>query len=263
MYYVRFETGGRESYGIADISVPNGVEDSSENISIAELKGDFYGTPVFSGRSFRLSEVKLLAPCCPSKVVAVGMNYVDHIKELGNRDVPKNPILFVKLPHTVIGPEAAIQTPKGATRVDYEAELAVIMKSCCFKVDACNADKFILGATCLNDVTERDIQKSDAQWMRSKNYETFCPIGPWIVDGIDFNSLDITLRLNGVVKQHSNTSNLLWDIQQLISFISQVFPLYPGDVVTTGTPFGVSPMKSGDTVEIEIEKIGILRNHVV
>jgi len=120
MYYVRFETGGRESYGIADISVPNGVEDSSEKYLNSGTERAISMDPVFSGRSFRLSEVKLLAPCCPSKVVAVGMNYVDHIKELGNRDVPKNPILFVKLPHTVIGPEAAIQTPKGATRVDYE-----------------------------------------------------------------------------------------------------------------------------------------------
>lgn len=249
MVFVRFRYNGKENEGVL------------EGDKIKELSGGFYGNLEYSGNTYKLSEVRLLAPCRPSKVVAVGLNYVDHIRELGN-SMPKNPVLFIKLPHTVIGPDDSIVIPEGATRVDYEAELAIVIKKLCRRVRKGDADEYILGATCLNDVTERDVQKADGQWTRAKNYDTFCPIGPYIITGIDCSKLDIKLILNGEIKQHSNTSNLLWNTQELVSFISGIMPLYPGDVVTTGTPYGVSPIKKGDIIEVIIEGIGTLRNPV-
>ncbi len=252
MKYARFRSGKGIFYGIAE----------TDDAVIHALEGNFYYPTEYSGMSFRMKDVRLLAPCEPSKVVAVGLNYIDHIKELGIAQ-PQNPVLFIKLPHTVIGPDDPIIIPEGATRVDYEAELAIVIKEYCQKVSVDEAGRYILGATCLNDVTERDIQKLDGQWTRCKNFDTFCPVGPWIVDGIDYDNLQIELRHNGIVKQHSSTSNLLWDIRQLVSFVSQVIPLYPGDIVTSGTPYGVSPVKSGDIVEVCIENIGTLKNPVL
>lgn len=241
----------------------NNVEKSGilENGSVREITGSYFDEYQTTENLYKLSEIKILPPCSPSKVVAVGLNYVDHTKELGH-EVHKDPVIFVKLPHTVIGHEDAVVIPENATRVDYEAELAVVIGKTCKNIPVQDVKKHILGATCLNDVTERDIQKIDGQWMRAKNFETFCPIGPHIVSGIDYSSLDIELLLNGEVKQSSNTSNLMWSIEELVSFISRVMPLYPGDIITTGTPAGVGPMKAGDTVEVRIENIGTLRNFV-
>jgi len=247
---LRFSCEGKQKEGILEGGI------------IKEINGSFFEGFEITENKYDPDSVKLLAPCMPSKVVAVGLNYVDHIKEFGDREMPKNPTLFIKLPHTVIGPEDRIIIPDGATRVDYEAELAVVIKKTCRNVKPGEVDEYLLGATCLNDVTERHIQKEDGQWTRAKNFETFCPIGPFIVDEIDFNTLDIKLLLNGEVKQSSNTKNLMWNVQELVSFISNVMPLYPGDIVTTGTPYGVSPMKAGDVVEVVIEGIGTLRNGV-
>jgi len=250
MKYLRFRHKGEEKYGILEGDV------------VKEISGSFFDDFALTGNTYGPDQIKLLAPCSPSKVVAVGLNYADHINEFGDRPMPKNPTIFVKLPHTVVGPEDCILIPKGATRVDYEAELAVVIKKTCKDVKVEEVDGYLLGATCLNDVTERDIQREDGQWTRAKNFETFCPIGPYIVDGVNYNALDIKLYLNGKLKQSSNTKNLLWNVQELVSFISGVIPLYPGDVVTTGTPHGVGPMKDGDVVEVVIESIGILRNKV-
>lgn len=241
----------------------NNVEKSGilENSSVREITGSIFDEFQTTENLYAPDEIKILPPCSPSKIVAVGLNYVDHTKELGH-DVHKDPVIFVKLPHTVIGHEDTIVTPENATRVDYEAELAVVICKTCKNVPVQDVQKHILGATCLNDVTERDIQKIDGQWMRAKNFETFCPLGPYIVTGIDYSSLDIKLLLNGEVKQSSNTSSLMWSVDELVSFISRVMPLYPGDVVTTGTPAGVGPMKAGDTVEVHIENVGTLRNFV-
>ena len=226
------------------------------------LKGDFLTEVAFSGIEFDISEVKLLTPVVPGKVIAVGLNYLDHIKEFGDRPVPENPTLFVKLPSTVIGPEDKIILPKNYQRVDFEAELAVVISKHCYAVSPEEADDYIFGATCLNDVTERIIQKADGQWTRGKNFPTFCPIGPYVVNGIDLNNLDICSRLNGEVMQESNTRYFLWNPASLVSFISQSIPLEAGDVVTTGTPSGVAPMKPGDKIEIEIEGVGCLINHI-
>jgi 2-keto-4-pentenoate hydratase/2-oxohepta-3-ene-1,7-dioic acid hydratase in catechol pathway len=248
--FLRFSHNGQEKTGIL------------ENGEVKEISGNFFDSFELTGNRYNLNEVNLLAPCTPSKVVAVGLNYTDHIKEFEGCDIPENPILFIKLPHTVIGPEDTILIPENATRVDYEAELAVVIKKICKNVEAEEVNDYLLGATCLNDVTERHVQKADGQWTRAKNFNTFCPIGPFIVNDMDYNALDIRLYLNGELKQHSNTKNLLWNVQELVSFISKIMPLYPGDVVSTGTPSGVGPMNDGDVVEIVIEGIGTLKNKV-
>jgi len=250
MKYLRFLYSGEEKTGILNDEM------------ITEIEGNIFESPVHLQNKYQLSDVKLLPPCKPSKVVAVGLNYVDHVKEFSGRDIPKNPILFIKLPHTIIGHRDTILLPKESNRVDYEAEFAVVIGKYCKNVEPAQASEYIFGATCLNDVTARDLQKSDGQWTRGKNYETFCPIGPYIVTGLDYSKLEVKLTLNGEVKQHGDTSMHIWDVYELVSFISKVIPLEQGDVVTTGTPQGVSPMKAGDVVEVEIEGVGKLVNYV-
>lgn len=250
MKYLKFLVNGEEKTGVL------------EGEEITELQGDLFNPPVMLNNRYRLSDVKLLPPCKPGKIVAVGLNYVDHVKEFSGRDIPKNPVLFIKLPHTVIGHGEPILLPEASQRVDYEAEFAVVIGKYCKNVEPEQAGEYIFGATCLNDVTARDIQRSDGQWTRGKNYETFCPMGPYIVTGLDYSKLDIKLWLNGEMKQHGDTSMHIFDVYTLISFISKVIPLEQGDVVTTGTPEGVSPMKDGDVVEVEIEGIGKLTNPV-
>lgn len=233
-----------------------------EDNKLKVLKGDFLTEVAFSGIEYDISEVRLLAPVIPGKIIAVGLNYLDHIKEFGDRPIPENPTLFLKLPSTVIGPGDDIVMPKNYQRVDFEAELAVVISKHCYEVSPEEAEEYILGATCLNDVTERIIQKADGQWTRGKNFPTFCPIGPYVVTGLDLDNLDICSRLNGKVMQQSNTRHFLWNPAKLISFISQSIPLEAGDVVTTGTPSGVAPMAPGDSIEIEIEGVGCLVNNI-
>src|SRR5665648_47676 len=206
-----------------------------------------------------LSEVTLLAPVQPSKVVCVGLNYALHIKEL-NHAVPKEPVIFMKPPTCVIGPDGEIIYPKISQQVDYEAELAVVIGTMMKDITEIEAPKGIFGYTCANEVTARDLQKIDGQWTRAKSFDTFCPIGPWIVTDVDPSQLDVQLLLNGVVKQSSNTRNFMTSVPKLVSYISQVMTLFPGDVVLTGTPEGVGPMQPGDEVIVNIETIGQLRN---
>ncbi|MHB8076954.1 fumarylacetoacetate hydrolase family protein [Desulfosporosinus fructosivorans] len=206
-----------------------------------------------------LDEVTLLAPVQPSKVICVGLNYALHIKEM-NHSLPEEPVIFMKPASCVIGPEEEIVYPKISHRVDYEAELAVVIGTTIKDVTEAEAAKGIFGFTCANDVTARDLQKKDGQWTRGKSFDTFCPIGPWIVTDIDPNDLDIQLLLNGVIMQSSNTRNFITPVSKLVSFISQVMTLVPGDVVLTGTPEGVGPMKPGDEVIVQIKTIGQLRN---
>lgn len=250
MKYLRFLFHDEEKTGILNGDV------------ITEIKGNIYENPKVLKNNYQLCDVKLLPPCKPSKVVAVGLNYVDHVKEFSGRDIPKNPIIFIKLPHTIIGYGDTILLPNESKRVDYEAEFAVVIGKFCRNIEPNQAKDYIFGATCLNDVTARDLQKSDGQWTRAKNFETFCPMGPYIVTGLDYSKLDIKLTLNGEVKQHGDTSMHIWNVYELVSFISRVIPLEQGDVVTTGTPEGVSPMKNGDIVEVEIEGVGKLLNYV-
>ncbi|NLG37057.1 MAG: fumarylacetoacetate hydrolase family protein [Clostridiales bacterium] len=249
MIYLRFEHRGRIRSGILSGDI------------VTVIEGPFWDYRK-TDMAVPLGEVRLLAPLVPGKVVAVGKNYLDHIGELGASEVPQSPVLFIKLPHTVIGPDEDILIPRGATRVDYEAELALVIGRECSDEEPVEAAGAILGATCLNDVTERDVQKLDGQWTRAKNYPTFCPLGPWIVDGLDYGRLRVRSRLNGQIRQDGNTASLLFGVPELISFISKAMPLHPGDVVTTGTPCGVGPMAGGDVIEIEVEGVGTLRNPV-
>ena len=217
----------------------------------------------------------------PSKILGLGLNYKDHINESKKlnvtgftQEIPKEPILFSKTPNVLIGPEENIVIPKllnvynfEKVRVDYEAELAVIIKDKCKNVIAEDALNHILGYTCMNDVTERNIQSSEkAGWFRGKSFDTFGPIGPVIVKPEDIRNpqdLNITCRLNGKTVQQSNTRYMIFNIRQIISFASKNFTLFPGDIITTGTSSGVGPMKNGDVVEVEIQNIGVLKNYVV
>ena len=207
-----------------------------------------------------MEDVELLAPCCPSKIVCVGLNYVEHAKELKMK-LPEEPILFLKPPSAVIGPGTEIIVPKSSERVDYEGELGVVIGKRCKAIAADEAKKHILGYTCFNDVTARDLQQKDGQWTRAKSFDTFAPFGPWIAS-IDPSDADIKTRVNGQIRQSSNTADLIFGVPSLIEFISNVMTLEPGDVIATGTPPGVGRLEKGDVVEVEIEGIGVLKNRV-
>jgi len=204
-----------------------------------------------------LNLVELLAPVVPTKIVAVGLNYVDHAQEL-NLEIPNEPLLFLKAPNTVLEPGGEVVYPPQSQRVDYEAELAVVIGTEARSVPAEEALSYVLGYTCGLDITARDLQVADGQWTRAKNFDTFCPLGPWVETELDPGDLEITLRLNDEVRQSSRTSRLIFDVPYLVSFISGVMTLNPGDVIMTGTPSGVGEVKPGDTVKMDIEGIGTL-----
>ncbi|MFH0957082.1 MAG: fumarylacetoacetate hydrolase family protein [Pseudomonadota bacterium] len=219
------------------------------------------GGPISASGPVGLSTVRLLAPCEPTKIVAVGLNYRDHAEEL-NMKLPEEPLLFLKPSSSVIGPEDTIIMPRQSARVDYEAELAIVMGREARNVSEKDAGKFILGYTCLNDVTARDLQSKDGQWTRAKGFDTFCPLGPWIETELEPSDLKIDLLLNDRTRQSSRTSNLIFSPLKLVEFISGVMTLFPGDVIATGTTSGIGPMNDGDTVEVRIENIGSLVNRV-
>ncbi|HOF00597.1 MAG TPA: fumarylacetoacetate hydrolase family protein [Spirochaetota bacterium] len=198
----------------------------------------------------------------PTKIVCVGLNYREHAKELGFA-IPTSPILFMKPLSSIIYNNQPIVIPSISNQVDYEAELAIIIGKKCKNISKDASFDYIKGYSCLNDVTARDLQQIDGQWTRAKSFDTFCPIGPDIVQVKDPNNLEIQCRLNGKTVQRSNTNDFIFNVQYLVSFISQVMTLEGGDIIATGTPFGVGRMKEGDIVEVEIEQIGILKNNVV
>jgi 2-keto-4-pentenoate hydratase/2-oxohepta-3-ene-1,7-dioic acid hydratase in catechol pathway len=204
----------------------------------------------------------MVADVNPSKIIAVGLNYIDHAKEI-KMPLPERPLIFMKPSTSVIGDGEAIVYPPDTKLLHYEGELAVVIKDRAKNVAKEDAARFIAGYTCANDVTARDLQAADGQWTRSKSFDTFCPLGPRIVSGIDPKSLSIVTRVNGTVKQNSNTKNMVFDAYDLVSFISGIMTLLPGDVIITGTPAGVGPLEAGDSVEVEIEGIGVLKNRVV
>lgn len=216
----------------------------------------------YDGGKFALADCRLLAPCEPTKIVLVGKNYYDHAIEM-NEGVPEYPILFMKGPNTVNHPEGEIHAPGFVKRLDYEGELAVVIGKRAKNLTLENAREYIFGFTCLNDVTARDIQKADGQWTRGKGMDGFAPIGPWITDETGGEDLKLETRLNGKTVQSSRTSMFMTKIPEMLAFITASMTLEPGDVVSTGTPAGIGPMQPGDVVEVEIESIGILRNHIV
>ena len=197
----------------------------------------------------------------PTKVVLVGLNYRDHAREL-NMKLPEEPILFLKPPTALIGPEEFIIYPAQSTHVDYEAELAAVMQKTCRNVEPDAVMEYVAGFTCLNDVTARDLQRKDMQWTRAKSFDTFCPVGPRIVSDIDPNNVRIQSYLNGELRQNSTTADFIFTVEELVSFISHVMTLHAGDIVATGTPSGIGALQRGDTIEIKIEGVGTLRNYV-
>jgi len=209
----------------------------------------------------KIKDFKLLAPVVPQKIIAVGLNYKDHAEEL-NLPIPKEPIIFLKPPSAVIGPGEPIILPAQSNRVDYEAELAVVIKKRAKNIKPEQAKEYILGYTCFNDVTARDLQAKDGQWSRAKSFDTFAPLGPWIETELEPGNLKIQALLNGKVVQDSSTSNLIFSVPELVSFISQIMSLFPGDVIATGTPSGIGPLSAGDEIIIRIQGIGELRNSV-
>jgi len=198
----------------------------------------------------------------PSKIVAVGRNYVAHARELGN-EVPTEPLIFLKPTSAIVGDQDDVFYPKASLRVDHEAELAVVIGRRCKDVNEGDAFDYVRGYTCANDVTARDLQETDDQWTRAKGFDTFCPLGPQVVENLDPSSLRVVARVNGEVRQEGHTSDMLFGVPSLVAFISGVMTLEPGDVILTGTPPGVGPVQRGDLMEVEIEGIGVLRNRVV
>jgi 2-keto-4-pentenoate hydratase/2-oxohepta-3-ene-1,7-dioic acid hydratase in catechol pathway len=212
--------------------------------------------------ALNLADVKILAPVIPSKVVCVGKNYADHAKEMGG-DVPTEPVIFIKPNTTVIGDGDFIVLPPQSTNVHHEAELAIVIGALAKNVDIDRADEVIFGYTCANDVTARDLQNSDGQWTRAKSFDTFCPLGPWIETELDPEDLAISCLVNGETRQDGNTGDLVRSAREMVSWISHMMTLLPGDVILTGTPAGVGPISTGDSVTVTIQDIGSLTNSVV
>lgn len=252
MKYIRFEHENKAVWAVLD----------GEKAKI--LKKAPYEGCEYTGEEVDYKDIKLLVPCEPTKIVAVGKNYFDHIKELGGESapIPKNPILFIKPTTTLLATNGKIKYPSCSQRVDHEAELAIVIKKEAKNVKAEDVFDYILGYTCLNDVTARDLQSADGQWTRAKSFDTFAPVGPIVTDEVDPKDIKVECRVNGVVKQSASTSLFMWKVPQLIEFITECMTLLPGDVVTTGTPSGISALNRGDKVEVELEGIGTLVNYV-
>lgn len=251
---------------LARIAHPGGVafasvEGDGDDAQVLEIAEHPFGQPNFTGKRWPLADVRLLAPILPSKVIAVGRNYAKHAAEFGN-EVPSAPMLFLKPSTTVIGPNAAIRRPSGVGRVDFEGELAIVIGQPVKNVPAARAASAILGYTVANDVSARELQKSDGQWGRAKGFDTFCPLGPWIETSLDASDLSLKASVDGDLKQDGRTSDLVHKIPELVEFVSGVMTLLPGDVILTGTPEGVGPIEGGQSVSITIEGIGTLTNPV-
>ncbi len=233
-----------------------------EGEAVALLTGHPFGEVAPEGRVLPLADVRLVAPVLPSKVIAVGRNYAEHAKELGN-EVPAEPMIFLKPSTSVIGPGEPIGLPWQSEQVEHEAELAVVIGRLCRDVPEDRVPEVVLGYTCANDVTARDLQRTDGQWGRAKGFDTFCPLGPWIETDVDIDDAAIECHVNGTVRQSASTADLVRGVPELVSWISSVMTLLPGDVILTGTPAGVSPIVAGDVVTVSIAGIGDLSNPVV
>jgi 2-keto-4-pentenoate hydratase/2-oxohepta-3-ene-1,7-dioic acid hydratase in catechol pathway len=250
MKIVRFRAAGKTRYGVL------------EGTHIVEYAGTPYGTFKKARKRYALRQAVLLAPVVPSKIVAVGLNYRDHAEEM-SLPVPAEPRIFFKPLSALCGPDDPIVFPPQSRRVDYEGELAVVIKKRCRSVPAERAREYVLGYTCLNDVTARDLQERDRQPTRAKAFDSFCPVGPCIATDIDPNGVDIETWVNGERRQASNTKNFIFPVEDIVARVSAVMTLLPGDVIATGTPAGIGPLEPGDKVEVRIEGIGALKNPVI
>jgi 2-keto-4-pentenoate hydratase/2-oxohepta-3-ene-1,7-dioic acid hydratase in catechol pathway len=254
MRIARFTTGDDPIYGLVD----------GAGEKIAEITGDpLYTRIELTGRTYAVDDVRLLAPVIPrSKVIGIGKNYHDHAKEMGG-EAPAEPLMFL-IPNTaVVGPGDPVVMPSQSSNVHYEGELAVVIGRMCKDVEPEDALKVVFGYTCANDVTARDLQKSDGQWSRAKGFDTFCPLGPWIETDLDPMDQPLVTRLDGEIVQDGHTSDMVHRVAELISHASKAFTLLPGDVILTGTPAGVGPVEVGQRVDVEIGDIGLLSNPFV
>ena len=246
-HYVRYVHEGQESYGVL------------EGDTIRELEGNLFTSPRPTGNTVSVADVQLLAPCVPSKVIAVGSNYKSHI---GNRAAPASPGLFAKYPTSIVGHEDNILMPSDALDLHYEGELVVVVGRQTSKITPQEAPSYIFGVTAGNDVSERGWQREDLQWTRAKGSDTFGPIGPSIAVGLDYNDLLVQTRLNGETRQSESTADLIFGVDAIVSYVSQYITLMPGDIIFTGTPGQTAAMQPGDVVEIEVAGVGVLRNTV-
>ena len=249
MKIVRYLNGKKAAYGIL------------EGERVQGCTGTPYTRLKPTGKYHKLNSLKLLAPCTPSKIIALGWNYRSHAAEF-KLTLPTEPLIFLKPSTSVIGPEDKIIYPTSSHQVDYEGELGVVIRKRAWQLPLDEAERYILGYTCFNDVTARDLQAKDKQWTRAKGFDTFAPTGPCIETELDPSHLSLETYLNGELKQQTNTSDLFFSVPELVSFISHVMTLLPGDIIATGTTSGIGPMQRGDTIEVRIEKIGTLRNYV-
>ncbi len=253
MIIARYESASGPAYGLVESHI------------VYALQGDVFGQFHKGAEIGSLEEVKLLAPVAPGKIVALGRNYAEHAKEHGS-EVPKEPLLFLKAPSAVIGPDEPIVLTPLSQQVEHESELVLVIGKRARNVPEEKAWEYVLGVTCGNDVTARDLQSRDGQWARAKSFDTFCPLGPWIVTHLkpeDVGDLGITCRVNGEMRQMASTREMLFPPARLIAHITAAMTLLPGDMIMTGTPAGVGPLKAGDVVEVEVEGIGVLRNPVI
>jgi 2-keto-4-pentenoate hydratase/2-oxohepta-3-ene-1,7-dioic acid hydratase in catechol pathway len=268
----RFSRDDTVAYGVVQEAAPDGVASAAigpdtDGLIIAELQGHPFGVGTdsvrYTGQSYPVADVRLLAPVLPTKVVAIGKNYADHAREMGG-EPPDEPVIFLKPSTSVIGPGDPVARPvKLSERVDFEGELAVVIGRLCRDVPPERVSEVIFGYTCANDVTARDLQARDGQWTRAKGFDTFCPLGPWIETGLDPADLELITTVNGEVKQHARTSQLLHDVTAVVCYITSVMTLLPGDILLTGTPAGIGPLVHGDRVSVAIQGIGALTNPVV
>ncbi len=255
MRIARFVVDSDPAFGVVQ------GNDGEEEVSV--INGDpFFSGVQLTGVKHKLEDVRLLAPIIPrSKVVGIGRNYAEHAQELGN-EVPPAPLMFLKPNTAVVGPGDPVVLPSFSDQVSFEAELAIVIGRICKDVPAERVDEVIFGYTCANDFTARDVQKTDNQWARAKGFDTSCPIGPWIETELDTENLGIRGWLDGTLTQNGNTSDMIWGVKELVSYVSQAFTLLPGDLILTGTPAGVGLITDGQRYEIEIDGIGRLSNPV-
>jgi len=268
----RFAHGSEVGYGIVEDVRPDGATSAgagtdADGLVVAELMGHPFGIGAESvrltGARYPVADVRLLAPVLPSKVIAIGRNYAEHAREIGS-EPPPEPLMFLKPSTAVIGPRDPIVHPSQLSeRVDFEGELAVVIGRLCRQVPAARVPEVTFGYTCANDVTARDLQARDGQWTRAKGFDTFCPLGPWIETDLDPADLELTTIVNGEIRQNARTSQMLHDVTALTAFVSAVMTLLPGDVLLTGTPAGIGPLKDGDEVSVTVEGIGTLTNGVI
>ncbi len=264
MRYCRFQFNGQAQYGLVESAAGRDAIVRILLTAPEEADGDMESLRTRKIDAIPLAQATLLAPVRPSKIVCIGRNYREHAEELGH-EVPKEPLLFLKATSALLPPGGTVRRPRISERVDHEGELGVVIGKTCFQPPA-DADirQYILGYTCVNDVTARDLQSKDGQWSRAKGFDTFCPVGPIVTDEIDpWKGIAVETRVNGQVRQSGNTRDLIFPLDVVIRHIAQAMTLFPGDLIPSGTPSGVGPVQSGDVREISVEGVGTLRNSVV